>query len=380
MVLFTLNYKIFTVLSRTPISAFLFFIVLCSSFPSSAQQEKDYSFNLKSQVHYGFIIPHRTGMKNLIRGHVKSLEIHYDIPTYGKKEWQQLYNYPSWGFSWYFADLANSEQLGFATGIFPYINITTIRKKIFQFNYHLGWGLGYFSKPFNQEENYKNIVIGSKLNAIIALGAESKWKISSRASASLGISFTHFSNGSFTVPNLGINIPSVHGGMSYYFGNTSREYQSDSIVSLQKKYEIAYIAAGGLRAVYPLGSTRRYPAFSLNATFGTARSQKNQFLIGYDLFYNTALFDYFERAKIILDSKWEMLQTGISLNYMAKISKVSIITGMGIYIYTKYKFDGPFYHRIGMRYKINEHLFVNVTLKSHFFKADFSEWGIGYRL
>lgn len=364
---------------NTPISTLLFFIVLFLSHTTTAQQEKDYSFNLETKAHYGFIIPHRTGMKNLILGHVKALEINYDIPTYGKKEWERLYNFPTWGLSYYFADLANPRELGFATGLFPYINFSSIKRNKFQFNYHLGWGIGYISKSFDRKENYKNTVIGSKLNAIIGLGMEAEWNISKRVSASMGISLTHFSNGAFTVPNLGINIPSVHGGISYYFGKINKEYNNDSITSPQKKFEISYVIASGLRAVYPAGSKEKYPAFSMGATFGNSRSLKNQFLVGFDLFYNTALFDYYKRAKISLTNNFEILQPGISFNYMAKISRIHILTGMGAYIYTKYKFDGPFYHRVGMRYYLNENIFLNITLKTHFFKADFGEWGVGFK-
>lgn len=359
---------------------YFFLLILLPCCITSSAQEKDFSVNLESQLHYGFIVPHRSGMESLIKGHVKAMEVHWDIPTFGHKEWEQLYNYPSWGFSWYYADLANPEQLGFVTGVFPYINFSILRKKRFSINYHVGWGFSYFSKPFNQEENYKNFAIGSKLNSIIGIGLEAKWKISDRISATFGTSFTHFSNGAFTIPNLGINVSSLQTGLSYYLGKTGKEIKRDSISPLLKKYEIAYIVAGGARAVYPLGNPKKFPAFTMNATFGMVRSPKNQFLVGLDLFYNSALLNHYKQKNIELSTKLEILQTGISLNYMAKISRVNIIMGMGTYIYTKYKLDGPFYHRIGMRYKLNEHLFANITLNSHFFKANYSEWGIGYRL
>ncbi len=362
---------------RLPILVFLLGCIQIST-SSIAQEGKNYSFNIEPKVHYGFIIPHRTGIKNLIKGHVKGFELNYDIPTFGEKKWQQLYHYPTWGFSFYFADLANPLQLGFATGIFPYINFSTIKKDIFNLNFHLGWGVGYISKPFNRIENYKNIIIGSKINAIISLGCEAEWKLTNRISASSGISLTHFSNGAFTIPNLGINIPTANAGLSCYFGKVGKSLIIDSVTAKNGKKEISYFAAGGLRAVYPLGSTEKYAAFSMGITFALLSSVKNQFLVGYDLFYNTAHYDYFKRAKIILKNQFENLQPGISLFYAARISRISIITGMGYYIYSKYKQDGPVYHRIGMRYQVTENIFANVTLKTHFFKADFSEWGIGY--
>lgn len=338
------------------------------------------SFSLETKAHYGFIIPHRTGIKNLIQGHVKAFEINYDIPTYGTKEWQQLYNFPTYGLSYYFADLGNPRQLGLATGIFPYINFPSVKLKKFSFNYHVGWGLGYISRKFNRTENHKNIMIGSKINAIISFGTEAEYKLTDRVVTSAGFSFTHFSNGTFSVPNLGINMPSFTLGLSYYIGGLNRELKQDSARLPKKNYEITFVAAGGLKSVYPSGSPEKYPAFSLATTFGTFRSRKGKILPGFDLFYNTALFDYYRRAKITIDQKTEMLQPGVSMNFIANIGKVSMMGAMGIYIYSKYKFDGPFYHRLGMRYHFTEHIFASASVKTHFFKADFLEWGIGYKL
>jgi hypothetical protein len=37
-----------------------------------------------------------------------------------------------------------------------------------------------------------------------------------------------------------------------------------------------------------------------------------------------------------------------------------------------------FYNRFGLRYRINSNWFAQLTLKTHFAKADFGEWGFGY--
>lgn len=358
----------------------LILILLFSTLCTFSQEEINYSLRLETKGQYGFIIPHRTGMKNLITGHVKALEFNYDIPTFGDKMWEQIYQYPSWGLSWYLADLANPDQLGFATGVYPYLRLYPVKNKSFLLSYHLGWGFGYLSKSFSRVENYKNIAIGSKLNAIIGLGAECRFKISQHTTLSSGISFTHFSNGAYKMPNLGINIPAVSAGISYALSNRGKTFRTDTIPPVNKRIYVSYTINGGMKSIYPSGSKGKYPAFTFNASFGKERSHKHLFLTSIDVFYNTALLKYYKKAGIDLENNFENFQTGISFCYMARVSKVHIITGMGAYIYTKYKLDGPFYHRIGMRYQISEKIFANLTLKTHFFKADFSEWGIGYRL
>jgi hypothetical protein len=43
-----------------------------------------------------------------------------------------------------------------------------------------------------------------------------------------------------------------------------------------------------------------------------------------------------------------------------------------------YNPDDMFYHRLGLRYQFKEHLLLNLVLKSHWARADYIEYGIGY--
>jgi hypothetical protein len=54
------------------------------------------------------------------------------------------------------------------------------------------------------------------------------------------------------------------------------------------------------------------------------------------------------------------------------------VLGMGAYVKDRYQPDGPLYHRIGMRYQFSNGITANLVLKSHWAKADYVEWGIGY--
>ena len=40
--------------------------------------------------------------------------------------------------------------------------------------------------------------------------------------------------------------------------------------------------------------------------------------------------------------------------------------------------NGMFFNRIGLRYMLSKHPIANVTLLTHFAKADYFEWGMGY--
>jgi hypothetical protein len=59
---------------------------------------------------------------------------------------------------------------------------------------------------------------------------------------------------------------------------------------------------------------------------------------------------------------------------------VSFTIQWGYYLFVRWNDDGDFYHRFGLKYYFNDHFIANLTIKTHFSKADFIEWGIGYRI
>jgi hypothetical protein len=50
-----------------------------------------------------------------------------------------------------------------------------------------------------------------------------------------------------------------------------------------------------------------------------------------------------------------------------------------LYKYDIEKEDGWFYTRASLQYAISKHLFISLGLKTHLQKAEFIEWGLGYR-
>ena len=60
-------------------------------------------------------------------------------------------------------------------------------------------------------------------------------------------------------------------------------------------------------------------------------------------------------------------------------AKLTTLNKPLIYSYNIDTEDGWFYTRITMKYLINNHLFASIGLKTHLQKAEFIEWGLGYK-
>ena len=73
------------------------------------------------------------------------------------------------------------------------------------------------------------------------------------------------------------------------------------------------------------------------------------------------------------------LQAGVGAVYEVMIGKLSIPLAVGFYAYNNYK-EIPFmYLKMGISYYLTKNINLNFTLKSHYAKADFFAYGLGYR-
>jgi hypothetical protein len=61
-------------------------------------------------------------------------------------------------------------------------------------------------------------------------------------------------------------------------------------------------------------------------------------------------------------------------------SQFKMYTGMGCYIKNNFNPAGYLYHRLGLRFTSKKRLVLHVGIKSNFAKADYFEYGMGYRI
>src|SRR5210317_941029 len=201
------------------IPVFLVMLLILTQKPANAQgkRHKHIASNLMLELKtgYGFLIPHRLEME-IFNSHFPSFELSISKKTYGAQRWEYMYGYPIVGIAYWYSNLGISPYLGDAHAVFPYINFPITPNKTTRLYFRTGVGLGYLTKHFDRLDNYKNIAIGSSLNAAVSLSFELRIKLASRLQLTGSIALTHFSNGSMKTPNYGINIPSIYGGLAYH--------------------------------------------------------------------------------------------------------------------------------------------------------------------
>ncbi|TSA34986.1 MAG: acyloxyacyl hydrolase [Porphyromonadaceae bacterium] len=315
--------------------------------------------------------------------------------TLGEKAWEQLYKYPNWGIGLYIGDFYNPEEIGIPMSIYGFFNAPFVRWKKLSFNYELGFGLVTNWKSYNPVTNKYNIAIGARQSFLIDAGLNLQYHLTKKIDLETGFSLTHFSNGSLKYPNKGFNSIAPKISLKYNFYNRP-EFITQAIPRYSKRNELAFIAFGGAKNVIfdSVNIDIRekfeglyFPVFGVTGIYNRQVSYKSKIGIGMSVSYNGSV-----NAQVAVDNNQleikdgpftDKLQLSIFPSYELVANKVSLILQPAFYLYRKkLKNQTPVFHQqIGLKYQINDKLFVGITLRAYYFHiSDFIEWNIGYRI
>lgn len=216
------------------------------------------------------------------------------------------------------------------------------------------------------------------------MGFEPEWKVG-LWDLGAGVSFIHYSNGAWKVPNLGYNIPFAHISIGRRLRKLSAENETDT-----KKYEPDYlhwkkwiwqsVLKLGIKEILPAEGPK-YGVFCFSFMGVRRHSPMSSFLFSSETYYNQAYKTAVERYYVIKLNTLEAVRTGLAAGYGLNIGRLMLHLQMGYYLYSAYRdFDGSFFHRLGARYVFDNGLILQAGLKTHFAKADNFELGFGYTL
>lgn len=348
---------------------FVFFALLSAM--SFAQSKREWGISYRQKI--GFLAAHRGVMGHLPQQQAYAGELSYFVRAKGTKQWHAPCNFPTIGGTFFYGSVGNDAILGRFTGAYGFIEFPFIHTKQFEFSSKLAAGLGHTSKVFNQETNPKNVAMSTHFNALICIGLQTNYKFG-RNQLSLGVDMTHFSNGAYKVPNLGVNLPYL----SLSYGRIIRATQKDTLVHSPhapfRKWIFGTTFIASAKEVFPTEG-KKYGVFALSTSARYFKKPKVGLEFAFDIISKQAIFGY--RTEI-QKSQWEILQMGLYVGYLMPLDRFHFVLGMGAYIKDKYQPEDVVYHRVGFRYYFDNGVNAQVVLKSHWARADYVEWGIGY--
>jgi hypothetical protein len=370
----------------------IFFIALWFTafilFFKSGFSQKDSSAHWSVMVspQGGFIIPHHQSVTHLIQGHSMGLHVYANRATDGSKFWHWAYNFPECGVDFTAINSGNSRELGDQYSSSYLVNLplnrgnhlwnkSSVSDRKFKHWIGLGIGLGYSSQRWDLESNHQAPMLGSRLNAALSIQYSMRLAAFTFGEFRAGFRVLHFSNGAFQLPNLGTN----NAGLFLSYATAKHAHRNVQVPStpIMEKYMLSLGIAAGMKEILPPNG-RKYIA-SVVSLLGEKRiSYKSGLGIGLDLLFDESASYLFEQRMGYRPASSQSIQLGGLISYSLFFDRLSLKMQQGIYMRDAYRLNGLLYHRFGLRYEITRRLFAQLTLKTHFAKADFGEVGIGY--
>lgn len=355
----------------------LFLIFIFTVNTVFAQDSIADEFSVEIKPKFGFLAAHRGTMGHLYKDRIVGTEITLSKRLMSSKNWANMYKNPYVGCTFYGSNLGNKEILGYGFGAYAFVEFPFVNRKKHIVTAKLSAGLGYVSKVFDPETNNKNVAISAPINALLCLGLQGRWKFTPKHALIYSFDVTHFSNASTKVPNLGLNMPYLGIGYAYSFAGKKNSYCNPLVVPhtpFFSNWKFHLVGIISKKEVFPT-SGKKYPIYAINSFFSKRFKQKVGMEFGCDFISKQSLFRY---KAYIPKTQWSIFQIGTYAAYVLPFDKLKLVLGMGVYLKDRYDADNEIYHRVGMRYQCDNGLLLNVLLKSHWAKADYAEWGIGY--
>jgi hypothetical protein len=378
--------------------------------------QKTPAYQFKAEYIYGNILKHTKHLENLVKGPVTGGEFAIEWQTMGEKSWNQFLGFPKFGIGGVFINLNNPDTLGNLFAIYPYLNFPILKTNFINLYIKPGAGISYLNKTFrdatayfpsgNVNLNRSNAAIGSHLNVFFAGSVNFEMPLVAGLSLTGDFGWNHASNGSIIQPNSGINMINTFIGLKYF--PAYKNFHSpvkQNLEQLPRRLTTEIIVSGGVRQLY-YQDKKFLPIGSISIAEFLPLSNSYRMGLGLDAFYD-GVYDghtQFQRTYLMTDELRNKLRVGISWQHEMIIGRLTAGFHFGLYLYNPIKNlepytkaqagslnkpliygydiekeDGWLYTRASLKYTLSKHIFASIGLKTHLQKAEFIEWGLGYR-
>jgi hypothetical protein len=327
----------------------------------------------------GKIWAHDTRLAPIVSKPLKGLSFSFGERVSGNKNWHSAYKFPLVGGEISVYDFGNSSILGYSVGFNPFIIFPIAGTSKYTLGLKVSPGLNYVSKVYNLTKNPTNIAISTHINAQILLGVENTFRISNHIDFIVGLNMIHVSNATFQKPNTGLNSTSVSAGLRFKKQSSKQKYSSVSLSKTSSKRSLNLHVGSAIKEIRESGG-RKYEVYYLSTELLYPLTSYTNVGGSIDAFYDGSSHQIASELGVNYNNRVELGKIGAATCIELKLDRLSVIGHLGVYAYNRIREGNYLYQRIGLRYKLAQHLSANLGLKTHLNVADHFELGIVFRL
>lgn len=316
-----------------------------------------------------------------------ALDVNILKQTDGNKEWQVRRNYPIVGLGITYTDYGIDSVYGKCIGLYPVWEIPLVRGEKLEWTCRFGYGIGYVTKRFERYPSWDtlNNLVGSHLNNFTMFTTQLRYKLNHHVHVNAGFNFTHISNGSFRLPNLGVNMYGGHVGLRYFPVSDEPQQAGRQPQTLKKRWMFQFRVGMGL-VEYDQPDGPQYPVYAATV-FASKRygNKNNKVMAGIDYSYFKAMHAFLRYNEIEVGNEtansWEGV---IFIGHEFVIGRVGVIAQFGVPFKHSYINKDKTIQKLGYSYYLiqNERgilkdLSLNAFIKSNNLEASHLEFGLG---
>lgn len=145
-----------------------------------------------------------------------SLHLKYSFQFHPNTYTDRIYRGAYQGIGVAYYNMYEKQQVGNPVTVYLFQGARIARfNQRLSLNYEWNFGASFGWKPYDNDVNNFNKVIGSKVNAYLNTNFYFNWMLSPKFDFTTGVALTHFSNGNTKFPNAGLNSVGVRVGVIY---------------------------------------------------------------------------------------------------------------------------------------------------------------------
>lgn len=331
----------------------------------------------------GILVAHRPNMHHLVQQNNRGFEVNYLWQNNDDSPMSKVYRKALQGVQITYRNFGYSEVTGSGFGLSYLLRFPLIQtRKNVCFEFQSQSGFGFITKHYDKINNPKNIAIGSVLNAKTDLELRLT-KFLPKFHFGVGLGFSHYSNGAMKNPNLGLNTLF----MSFITGYNFAEREITQKLSFRERMDLVDDYADHSLHAELITTVREVPEIPYDAKVYPIIATKLAYIyrprikwgweIGLDFTYNWANPHLYPEDGFTAADAYQL---GIYTGAQAYFYNWVVLFGGGYYLVDPVNASGKVYDRLGIQYYFTDKLYTLFTIKANYAKADYFEFGIGYKL
>lgn len=331
---------------------------------------------LGARFHYGFVLIHTHALSPVRGASPWGGELDLGKQFVSKRAWDFCNCYPRAGLALTFWDFGNRPILGYGVTAVTYVESIFLTRHRLNLSIRMGGGLSLLTHPWDSISNPHNQAYSTYFNFPLMVNLGLNWRLSPHWNLRLAGNYNHVSNGGLSLPNKGVNYPTLSLGADYAPLGIDFKARAKNLDKSppDPRWRIYAGVTGTLKRPAP-SDTRQTRVWGIwtQAVYYVGRwSGLN---LGVEWINDGARKIKMQRENV--PGRHE--RGAILVGHQFLLGKVMFSQQLGIYFFDQFKLNDPVYQRFGLGLHVTKRLFAGFSLKTHRHVADLLElrmaWG-----